>query len=352
MKVLYVEDELLKNIPCIIRLFSKHLGRQRIEKLESFETDDDKENKEDSEKIKAIVEETGLVEVEYLFPKALDKIMNNHEAYTLFIVNRNLSESEYYPDQVSKVDSEYTQLQYDDYFEREGDYLFYKLALTGRTDTVKKFYYLIDHLGEEKKILAHQGLTLLVDMKHFSKSNFIRKRDDRAFKRLHKLINNIKIFDLKNENKYYFKILRDLIDEKTSRMFLHLLYNKNSNKEETIAENLKLLKNILEKVLTEAAKRLNAPAACWDKDGRLIIRKFLFRLTQSETGDKTVYKFDTNSLLKIFFYAVYGITAEFSSRDEFRRAPTGYQATENTVNALIYALKDIILWFDEICQKY
>ncbi|MDM8551210.1 hypothetical protein QUF72_14085, partial [Desulfobacterales bacterium HSG2] len=336
----------------IIRLFSKHLGRKRVEKLESFEEDDSKEHEEESEGIKAIVEETGLVAVEYCFPDALDKIINNYKEYALFIADRNLSESEYYPDEVSKVDPDYTQIQYDDYFEREGDYLFYKLALIKRADIIKKFYYLTDHLAEEKKISGHHDIAMLVDMKKFSKDNFVRKGDDRAFKRLHQLIDNIEISDIRNENRAYFKILRDNIDEKASRRLLHVLYNKDSDKKETIVNNLELLKSILEKILTEAAKRLNAPASCWDKNGRLIIRNFLTRLAQSETSGKTVYKFGTNSLLKIFFYAVYGIAAEFGSHDKSRRPPSGYQATANTVNALIYALKDIILWFGEICQKH
>jgi len=351
MKILYVEDELSKNIPYIIRLFSKHLGRERVKALESFEEDESKEHKEESERIKAIMEATELIVVEYCFPDALDKIINNYEAYALFIADRNLSESEYYPEEVSKIDPDYTQIQYDDYFEREGDYLFYKLALMRRADIMKKFYYLTDHLTEEKKISGHHDIAMLVDMKRFSKNNFIRKGDDKAFRRLHQLIDNIEVFDLRNENRAYFKILGDNIDEKTSQRLLHLLYNKDSDKKETIADNLELLKSILEKILTEAAKRLNAPASCWDKNGRLIIRNFFTRLAHSEKGGKTVYKFDTNSLLKIFFYAVYGIAAEFGSHDELRH-PSGYQATANTVNALIYALKDIILWFGEICQKY
>ena len=36
MKILWVEDELAKNIPRIIRLFPKFLGKKRVNKLESL----------------------------------------------------------------------------------------------------------------------------------------------------------------------------------------------------------------------------------------------------------------------------------------------------------------------------
>jgi len=347
MKILYVEDELAKSIPYIIRLFSKYLGQEGIQKLELLQTDENDGNSL-SEEIKAIVEETDLVEVEYRFSGALDKIMNAYQKYALFIVDRNLVESEYYPEEIKEVDPDYTQIEYDDYFECEGDYLFCKLALAGRADIMKKFYYLTPHSYKQRDINIPEAVKALIDMNKFMANNFIEKNNEKGFKRLQKLVNNVKLLDVRNENRHYLKILKDNIDEESAQRFLLMLHNKDSNKKETVTDNLELLGNILKKILTEAAKRLNAPPSCWDNRNRLIIKNFLWRLTRDETDGRISYKFDTNSLLRGFLYTLYGITSDLSLREK----SAAYQPTANTVNSLLYALKDIILWFGKICERW
>ncbi len=350
MKILYVEDELSRNIPYVIRLFSKHLGRERCEKLESLETDE-YASVEHSEKIKAIVEDTDLVDVAYRFPDALEKIVTHHALYSLFIVDRNLTESEYYPQEVKAVDPEYGQDQYDEYFGYEGDYLLHKLAVAMRVDVMRRFYFLTSYVSGKTELRSHE-LKRLLDTNRFVANNFIRKGSDKGGQRLQQLINSIQILDLRNENRHYLKILRDNLDEKASYWFLHLLCHKDMAKTEVVAQNLDLLGNILEKMLAEAGNRLNAPPDCWNDQNALIIRNFLWHLTRDETGRKASYKFGTNRLMKSFLYAIYGITREHGQNDELSPDPSGYPPTENTVNALLYALKDIILWFGGICQKY
>jgi len=140
MKILFVEDELSKNIPRITRLFSKYLGKKRIQRLESLEAD---EYGAEPEEIKAIVEETNLIELDYRFSDALRKIVQSYQDYALFIVDRNLYQTEYDFEEVKKIDHSYTEALYERYFEREGDYLLYKLAMLSNADIVKaKFYYL------------------------------------------------------------------------------------------------------------------------------------------------------------------------------------------------------------------
>lgn len=40
MRILFVEDELATNIPRLIRLFRRYLGKQQREKLQEMENDD------------------------------------------------------------------------------------------------------------------------------------------------------------------------------------------------------------------------------------------------------------------------------------------------------------------------
>ena len=99
MKILYVEDELSKNIPRLIRLFSKYLSKKEIKNLKALEADETGYGAE-PEEIKNIVEKTGLIEIEYRFPDALREVIHNSEKYALFIVDRNLSEIEYEYDEL------------------------------------------------------------------------------------------------------------------------------------------------------------------------------------------------------------------------------------------------------------
>jgi hypothetical protein len=114
MKILYAEDEVLKNLPHIIQLFGKYLDWEKIETLELLKQESS-DNPDIPEQIKNIIEESGVVDFEYRFPNALRKAIQNYESYVLFIVDRNLAENEYYPEEVSRVDRNYTHSQYDDY---------------------------------------------------------------------------------------------------------------------------------------------------------------------------------------------------------------------------------------------
>ena len=81
MKILYVEDELSKNIPRIIRLFQKYLGEERIRELEAIEHDESGFGGR-PEDIKQIVELCNKIEIEYTFSNALR--LNKHPTNMLF----------------------------------------------------------------------------------------------------------------------------------------------------------------------------------------------------------------------------------------------------------------------------
>jgi hypothetical protein len=239
------------------------------------------------------------------------------------------------------------------YFEREGDYLFGKLMmLSSATDAAKKFYYLISSSDEEGRLSSREILKATATLKAFETEHFIRKDHNHDFEKLRHLIDRIKFPGLQSENIGYLKILENRIGGKAGRHFLALLSAKDSDKSETITDNLYLIGFLLERILAAAAKRLQAPSACWESGDRLIVRNFLRRLTRDSVTPKIKYKFDTNTLLGNFFYSIYGICLDFGPGKHKKDRPSGYQPTANTVNALVYALKDIILWLDEICKKY
>lgn len=352
MKILYVEDEVLTNLPHIMRLFGKYLDWEKIERLELLKQENSN-NQDLPEKIKNIIEESGVIDFEYRFPNALRKVIQNHENYALFIVDRNLAENEYYPEEVSRIDRNYSHVQYDDYFEREGDYLFGKLMiLSGTMNAAKKFYYLTSSSDDQYRSHSREIVKAAAGFKAFETEHFIRKDQNKNFEKLHNIVDKIKFLDLQTENINYLKILESRVGEKAGRSFLYLLSAKDSDEHEAIADNLENIGFLLEKILAVAAKRLQAPSACWDSGNRLIVRNFIWRLTRDSVTPKIKYKFDTNALLGNFFYSIYGICLDFGPRKSEKDRPSGYQPTANSVNALVYALKDIILWLDDICQKY
>ncbi len=352
MKILYVEDELGKNIPQIAHLFSKYLDRESVEKLEELQAEEHRYGAE-PEAIKSVLEESNLIQVEYRFPNALHKVIHHFEDYALFIVDRNLVESEYYFEEVRGIDSDYGELQYDEFFEREGEYLFCKLALSQNIDLSSRFYCLTAQTPEESRFRGREVMETLISLNKFSSKNLIRKGNNHDFKRLRQVIENIEILGLQNENEHYLRILRENIGERGSQKFLYLLSHKDSAEEAVIAGNLGILRNILGRMLTEVGKRLEAPPPCWNKEGHtLIVSNFLWWLTHDEVTHSINYKFGTNGLLRNFFNGIYLISSVFTAFEGSVGKPPGYQPTANTVNSLVYALKDVILWFKQICHKY
>jgi len=338
MKILYVEDELSKNIPRVIRLFSKYLSKKAIKNLkEADETDYVAE----PESIKKIVEKTGVIEIEYRFPDALKKIIQNIEKYALFIIDRNLSEMEYGYDELSQIDATYNEDQFDKFFEREGDYLLQKLIYKG-ANVLTKFYFLTAYPAPDE-IRGAGDLQTHVDFREFHVENFIEKGDNEQLEKLKLIIENIKILNLQEENKEYLNILRKKINEETAERFLKILDEKDERRR--IGDNLKDIRIIYEYILKECLQKIpdmNSNSNCKNEYGNLII------------GQKTInWLSDSgyiNSILRNFFFSINKICSEFGAHQNLGNSQ--YEPTLNTVSSLVYALKDVILWFGKVCSQY
>ena len=350
MKILFVEDELSKNIPRITRLFSKYLGKKAVEDLNRLEADESGYGA-DPKDIKEIVERTDLIEVEYRFPDALRKIIQHPEKYALFIIDRNLVEGEYDFDEVRKIDPEYDEKKYERYFEREGDYLLNKLVYD--VDLLTKFYFLTAYSAEDE-IRGADDIRHHIDMGKFNTENFIEKAKNEDIERLKHIVENIKIIKLQNENKIYLDILKNIIGNKASEKFLQILVMKDSDKPEQVAENLGSLRNVLENVLTVFGKKLSAPKTCWNmyNPHQIVMRSVIGWIVNYDKEERKFnYQHDSNSIVKNFLYDIQEIASDFGPHEKLVPKISGYQATSNTVNALVYALKDIILWFGGVCDK-
>lgn len=186
-KILYVEDDLAKNIPRLLRLFEKYLSKTEVESLKQLENDLDGYGAE-PEDIQKIFKGIQLIDIEYRFSDALSKIMTHPEQYALFIVDRNLSEADYTFEEVRKVDPQYTQDFHKCFSEREGDYLLLKLVMAKRVDVLEKFYFLTAYTTQADEIRSCMEIKNLIDFGAFRARNFIEKGNEDDSKRLSEVI--------------------------------------------------------------------------------------------------------------------------------------------------------------------
>lgn len=335
MKILYVEDDLSENIPGIYRLFSKYLSHQEVQALKSLETREYR----DPEQVKQVLEESSIVEIEYRFPNALKKIIGHSDKYALFIIDRNLGKAEYDFAEVNQIDSSFTVTQYEKYIEREGDYLLQKLVYTG-VDVLTRFYFLTAYPAQDE-IRGSEDIKTHIEFGKFTAKNFIEKANEDDLQRLIRVIENIEILNLQNENKRYLNILRQYIDDATAESFLKVLHEKDHKKR--IGDNLKEIRIIYETILKTSSDRIpGMKENCADSHGNINL------------GDKTIFWLKDNNhihtIMRNFFFSVKAIASDFGSHKTSKK--TGYEPTTDTVNALVYALKDIILWFGNICHQH
>jgi len=81
---------------------------------------------------------------------------------------------------------------------------------------------------------------------------------------------------------------------------------------------------------------------CTDKYGKVIPGK--------ETIDWLSNNKHINSILRNFFFSINKICSEFGAHQNLKNSQ--YEPTLNTVNSLVYALKDVISWFSKVCSQY
>ena len=103
-KILYIEDELSKNIPRIINLFKNYLGPKQTKKLNNWLDD---EFGPTNEEIENCINTSNVLEVVSSFSCALEKVILHHEDYSLYIVYINLADIDYKIDYIKNKDSNY-----------------------------------------------------------------------------------------------------------------------------------------------------------------------------------------------------------------------------------------------------
>ena len=334
-----MEDELSRNIPRIIRLFSKYLGKSRVSRLNDLESDPSGYGAT-PEEVKAIIDETGIVEADFRFPEALRKVVSAHERYCLFIVDRNLVEADYaYKDALS-ADPGFSEALYEQYAEREGDYLLYKLAIKG-FDVRGKFFFMTAY-DAKSEIRNAEGLAELIGhLGDFKSNNFIEKGSEEHLARLKDLVENQREISRIAPHQHHVNLVRKYLGEDVEKRFTDVLLDAGDNRR--IDENLNRIRLIYQKVLSGACQVIPGMArACVDNYGNVAMGLETINWLQ-DNGH-------INSIIRNHCFSIWKICSDFGGHNHPDRQI--FEPGLDTVNALIFAIKDVVAWFARVSAKY
>ena len=339
MKILYVEDKPSENIDRIINLFRKYLSKNIVKQLENM-NEDESGRGATPEEIKQVINSSGSIWFEYNFSDTLKVLNKNQNEFVLYIIDRNLSDSEYVAEEIRKFEPNYSEDLSTQFLEREGDYLLEKL-LYENVDVMNKFYFLTanskDNLRNIEEIQKH------IDFGKFSSDNFIDKTDK---EKLRNIINSHKQMQIQLENSEYIEILQKYVGDYAVDEFINLL----------LADDLKInhalisLRILLENILRILAKKKNPPMQCWNNYERkystdsddIALSKFISEITRNNP-----LKYNTNIFIDNALRNIKEATNVDGAHLDLRAEPG---ATRNTVQSLIHNLKDIITWFGDILE--
>lgn len=327
-KVMYIEDS--PETGFIINVFGKLLSSQEKQDL--------RESENDPAEVQKALKNNLILEVVTDFSIALKRLNKNSANYDLLIVDRDLYDNglKYQPDELIQTEPAFNE----NYHKREGDFLIGFCKMKGY-DIDNRFFIFT---GNTDDLVQSPELKLLLSDK-FKSENIIVKGSE-GKDRLIEIIEELKDFELVLKNKIFIDVLKKLPKEKDdfAKLFLDLLKVTESDDVKT---SLNSLRNILEAILTKSARRFETPIDYWNK-GSLRCSAYIknYLMSYNVTEDKQIYNHGTSSVIIEAMNTIYRIGSQFGTHNS-----NGYKPTVNTVNSLIYALKDIILWYGQIMEK-
>jgi hypothetical protein len=333
MKILYVEDELTKNIDRLRRLFSNYLDESTIAELKRLETDGYGAKPQD---IKNIIKAKNIIEIEDRFPDALRKIVYGYDQYACFIVDRNLVENHYDPREVLGIDGNYTETLDKKYRTREGDYLLNWLIMNAKEpkSILRKFHFLTAH--NDSDVRGVDIIEMYLDFGAFTQEQFF---DKTSLDKLKERIDNIAVLNIRYENRLYLDILRNNLHEGDARKFLEILLEKDDPFR--IDNNFSRIRTIYEHIL----EKFEVDIPQREKEERKVyMRRFFAQLATQKK---------INPMLKGYCDTIWNVCSHYGSHTD-KKPDTNriFQPTLNSINSIIYALKEVILWFgDQFQQK-
>jgi len=330
-KIMYLEDQ--PDSAFIINVFGMLLNPQEIKKL--------KESENDPYELHQAVKDNMVFELVTDFSVALKRLEKGLLHYDLLIVDRDLYDNglKYNPADLIKTDPEFKE----DYHKREGDFLI-GYCYKNKYDIDNRFYIFTGNTDELQ--LSSELRFILSD--HFKSENVIVKGSEGKNK-LIRIIKSLPDLELEVKNTQYLKILKEMPSEKEdfSELFFKLLKSNENHESLNIKDQLNLIRNILEEILTESARNFRVPQHYWTK-GSLNCTKYITKYLSDYNNleDKPIFRHETSSVIIEAMSTIYRISSQFGAHNS-----KGFKPTQDTVSSLIFGLKDIISWYGDVVKR-
>lgn len=357
-KILYIEDELTKNIATIKKFFAPILRDKRIKKeLDELESSD----RVFPDDIITACSYSSELEIAYTFPIALERIITNHKYYDLIIIDRNLSVYEYSEDLeyvreiLKSVSLDLSDDRLLSYHEREGDLLLLALLKLDK-EAKEKIYYLTANTKDDLRGLDE--LQSMMDVVDFNKEHIIEK-GSAAEATLSTILGNMDAFRIQNKFRKQCDILRHHLSEEDVNEFVNMMgYFDKDKRKEFIFYARKLLDNLLH----DLAFSLGEPdAEYWNAKNKkqLQIKSFIkgYRSGTSYIGlpayDEKHHigynSINRNACLSIFEICSDCGVHELSKAIDIESLGTA-SLSAYTMNSLQNQICDVICWYDRAMQ--
>jgi len=339
-KILYIEDELTKNIATIKKFFTPILKSKKI-LLQLSELENSSPIY--AEDIVNICNKASELDICYEFPTALTKIVHNHQDYDLIIIDRNLSVYDYSKDlEEIKDDLNFVGLsnpedKTTEYHEREGDLLLLVLLIIDPSYK-DKVYFLTANTKDD--IRGSKELQMLMDIVKFQKEHVLEKGTD-AENVISEIIADFPAFAIQNKYAKLCNILRQRLSEQEVNEFIDLA--KLLDSIEKKIDFLQKLRPFIEKLLVTLANKVNdTQAIYWDRyHGKVRLKEKDFINCLDDINNR--YGISYNKNIRQCLYSLWQIPSDFASHT------TGNpdDITFYTITALFNELCDVILWLDK-----
>lgn len=361
-KILYIEDELTRNIATIKKFFAPVLRDRRIQQeLDQLENSD----RVFPEDIVQACSYSSELDIAYTFPIALERILTNHRSYDLILIDRNLSlyqyseELESVMEMLNSTGHEYSDDRILGFHEREGDLLLLVLLRfdPGYRD---KIYYLTANTSDALR--GSPDLQALIDLKSFTQDHIIEKGSP-GERIISDILSDMKSFRIQNKYRPQCNILRNRLTEDDVKQFVEMVsYFDNGKKKEFVFFLRKLLDNLLHSIAYQMGE---LEAEYWNKKGKkrqLQIGPFLKGFKPDGRNVfiglpayDEVHRIGYNTIIRNACISIFAISSdcgvhELSRAIDIESLGTG-DLTQYTFKSLMNQICDVILWYDKAMDR-
>lgn len=221
-KILYIEDELTRNIATVRKFFAPILRDRRIkEALNELEISD----RLFPDDIVEACSPCSELDIAYTFPRALDLVLANHKSYDLVLIDRNLSLYENMDDlerirtMLCGIGQDFDENRIRKFREREGDLLLQVLVKLDSSYKDKVFYLTANTTDDLRE---SPQLQTLIDVDSFRKDHIIEKGSPRE-KLICDILSDMKAFKIQNRYRKQCEILRKRLTENEVNQFIDVV---------------------------------------------------------------------------------------------------------------------------------